>query len=88
MDVRPVDESEPEAVDYWTATDPDGRQCTFCSKPLRRQWASGWCWEPSGGGIFIGEEGTKALMEMLGLPKLTWDDEPYKFTVLKPKEKK
>lgn len=66
-------------------TDPDGRQCTFRSKPLRRQWASGWCWEPSDGGNFIGEEGAKALMEMLGLPKLTWDDEPYKFTVSKPK---
>lgn len=85
MGVRPVDESEPARVDYWTAADPDGRQCTFRSKPLRRQWASGWCWEPSDGGNFIGEEGTKALMEMLGLPKLTWDDEPYKFAVLKPK---
>lgn len=52
------------------------------SKPVRRQWANGWSWEPSEGGRFIGEEGTKALMEMLGLPKLTWDDEPYRFTVL------
>lgn len=55
MDVRPVDESEPEAVDYWTATDPDGRQYTFFSKPVRRQWANGWSWEPSEGGSFIGE---------------------------------
>ena len=83
MAVRPVDETEPEAVDYWTATDPDGRQLTFLSKPARRQWANGWSWGPSEGGTFIGEEGTKALMEMLRLPKLTWNDEPYKFTVLK-----
>ena len=86
MDVRPVDEDEPRRIDYWTAADPDGRQCTFRSKPLRRQWASGWCWEPSDGGSFIGEEGTKALIEMLRLPRLTWDDEPYRFTVLKPTE--
>lgn len=83
MAVRPVDETEPEAVDYWTATDPDGRQLTFLSKPARRQWANGWSWGPSEGGTFIGEEGTKALMETLRLPKLTWNDEPYKFTVLK-----
>lgn len=87
MDVRPVDESEPEAVDYWTATDPDGRQLTFLSKPVRRQWANGWEWEPSAGGSYIGTRGTVALMELLGLPKLTWEDEPYKFTVLKPERK-
>lgn len=86
MDVRPVDESEPEAVDYWTATDPDGKQFTFRSKPVRRRWGNGWFWEPSAGGVWISEEGTKVLMELLGLPKLTWDDEPYKFTVLKPKK--
>ena len=86
MDVRPVDEEEPERIDYWTATNPDGRQYTFRSKPLRRQWANGWTWEPSAGGSHIGEEGTKALIEMLRLPKLTWDDEPYKFSVLKPRE--
>ena len=85
MDVRPVDESEPERVDYWTATDPDGKQFAFLSKPVRRQWANGWCWEPSDGGVYIGAEGTKALIEMLRLPRLTWDDEPYRFTVLKPK---
>lgn len=85
MDVRPIDETEPETVDYWTATDPDGKQFTFLSKPVRRQWANGWTWEPSDGSSYIGEEGTKALMEMLRLPKLTWDDEPYKFTILKPK---
>ena len=85
MDVRPVDENEPKRVDYWTATDPDGRQCTYLSKPVRRQWANGWGWEPSAGGSYIGEEGTKALIEMLKLPKLTWYDEPYKFTILKSK---
>lgn len=85
MDVRPVDESEPEAMDYWTATGPDGKQFTFHSKPVRRRWGNGWCWEPSAGGAWIGEEGTKVLMELLGLPKLTWDDEPYKFTILKTK---
>lgn len=85
MDVRPVDESEPEAVDYWMATNPDGSQFTFRSKPVRRQWANEWTWEPSAGGFFIGEEGTKVLIELLGLPKLTWDDEPCKFTILKPK---
>lgn len=41
---------------------------------------------PSAGGSYIGEEGTKALIELLGLPKLTWDDEPYKFSVLKPRK--
>lgn len=87
MDVRPVDESEPERLDYWTATNPDGKQYTFRSKPVRRQWANGWTWEASGGGWYIGEEGTAALMEILKLPKLTWEDEPYKFTVLKPKSK-
>lgn len=87
MDVRPVDESEPETVDYWTAADPDGRQYTFRSKPVRCEWANGWGWEPSAGGSYIGEEGTKVLMELLGLPKLTWDDEPYGFTILKPKSK-
>lgn len=86
MDVRPVDESEPKAVDYWTATDPDGRQLTFRSKPVRHEWANGWCWEPSAGGSYINTEGTKALMKMLRLPKLTWEDEPYKFTVLKTKK--
>lgn len=85
MDVRPVDESEPVAVDYWTSTDPDGRQFIFHSNPVRRKVAYGWRWEPSAGGWFIGVEGTKALIELLGLPKLTWDDEPYKFTILKPK---
>lgn len=85
MDVRPVDESEPEEVHFWTATDPDGRQFTFRSKPVRRQWANGWRWHPSAGGRFIGVEGTKVLIELLGLPKLTWEDEPYKFTVLKSK---
>lgn len=85
MDVRAVDESEPVAEDYWTATDPDGRQFTFRSKPVRRQWANGWGWEPSECGRHIGVEGTRALIELLGLPKLTWNDEPYKFTVLKPK---
>lgn len=86
MVVRPVDEGEPERVDYWTATNPDGKQCTFRSKPLRRQFANGWGgWHPSDGGSFIGEEGTAALIEMLNLPKLAWDDEPYKFSVLKPK---
>ena len=88
MDVRPVDDSEPEAVDYWTATDPDGKQYAFLSKPVRRQWANGWGWAPSDGCSFIGSEGTAALIWLLELPKLTWDDEPYKFTVLKPKEKK
>ena len=86
MTVRPVDESELEAVDYWTATDPNGRQFTFRSKPVRREYGNGWTWEPSAGGWFIGEDGTKALMEILGLPELTWDDEPYKFTVLKTKK--
>lgn len=85
MTVRPVDEAEPEVVDYWTATFPDGRQYTFCSKPVRRQWANSWGWEPSDGGRFIGTEGTKALMELMNLPKLTWKDEPYKFTILKTK---
>lgn len=85
MDVRPIDEEELERVDYWTATDPDGKQCTFRSKPLRRQWANGWTWDPSDGGSYIGKDGTKALMELLKLPKLTWEDEPYKFTILKPK---
>lgn len=85
MDVCPVDENEPQRTDYWTATDPNGNQCTFRSKPVRRQWANGWGWEPSAGGAWIGEEGTTVLMELLGLPKLTWDDEPYKFTILKPK---
>ena len=87
MNVRPVDDSEPEAVDYWTATDPDGKQYAFLSKPVRRQWANGWGWDPSDGGSYIGEEGTAMLIELLNLPNLTWDDEPYKFTVLKPKEK-
>ena len=86
MDVRPVDDSEPEAVDYWTATDPNGKQYAFLSKPVRR--ANGWGWDPSGGGSFIGAEGTAALIGLLGLPKLTWEYEPYMFTVLKPKEKK
>lgn len=85
MTVRPVDESELEAVDYWTATDPNGRQFTFRSKPVRREWANGWTWEPSDGGSYIGEEGTAALIDLLRLPKLTWEDEPYKFTILKPK---
>lgn len=86
MDVRPVDETEPERIDYWTATNPDGKQCTFRSKPLRRQYANGWIWEPSDGGFFYGEEATAALIHVLGLPKLTWEDEPYKFSVLKPKK--
>lgn len=85
MNVRPVDEDEPRRIDYWTATNPDGKQCTFRSKPVRRQWANGLGWEPSDGGLYIGKEGTAALMELLKLPKLTWDDEPYKFSVLKPK---
>lgn len=85
MNVRPVDESVPEAVDYWTATDPNGKQFTFRSKPVRREWSNGWEWEPSAGGSYIGEKGTTALIELLRLPKLTWDDEPYKFTILKPK---
>lgn len=85
MTVRPVDESELEVVEYWTATVPDGNQFTFRSKPVRCKWANGWSWEPSEGGRFIGEEGTKALIEILRLPRLTWDDEPYRFTVLKPK---
>lgn len=83
--VRPVDELEPETMDYWTATNPDGRQFTFRSKPVRRQWANQWTWEPSARGYYIGEEATKVLIEVLGLPKLTWDDEPCKFTILKPK---
>lgn len=86
MDVRPVDEVEPERIDYWTATDADGKQCTFRSKPVRRQYANGWIWEPSDGGFFYGEEATAALIHVLGLPKLTWEDEPYKFSVLKPKK--
>lgn len=86
MDVRPMDDSEPEAVDYWTATDPNGKQYAFLSKPVRRQWANGWGWDPSGGGSYIGEEGTKALIGLLGLPKLTWEDEPYKFSVLKSRK--
>lgn len=86
MNVRPVNESEPEVVDYWTATDPNGSQFIFRSKPVRRQWANGWTWEPSAGGSYIGEEGTKTLMNIFKLPKLTWDDEPYKFTILKPKK--
>ena len=86
MNVRPMDDSEPEAVDYWTATDPDGKQYTFLSKPVRRQWANEWTWEPSAGGSYIGEEGTTALIELFRLPKLTWNDEPYKFTVLKTKK--
>ena len=81
MDVRPVDDSEPEVVDYWTATDPNGKQYVFLSKPVRR--ANGWGWDPSGGGSFIGAEGTAALIGLLGLPKLTWEDEPYNFSVLK-----
>ena len=85
MNVQPVDDSEPEAVDYWTATDPGGKQFTFRSKTVRRQWANGWTWSPSAGGSYIGEEGTAMLIELLNLPKLTWDDEPYKFTILKPK---
>lgn len=87
MDVRPVDEDEPEQTDMWTATDPDGNQYTFHSKPVRRQWMNGWDWEPSAGGAFIGVDGTKILIELLGLPKLAWEDEPYKFTILKPKSK-
>lgn len=86
MDVRPVDESDPETVDYWTATNPDGRQLTFRSKPVRRQWANEWAWEPSAGGTYIGDKGTAGLIELFGLPKLTWADEPYKFTILKPKK--
>lgn len=86
MDVRPVDENEPERTDYWTATNPDGKQYTYRSKPLRRQWANGWGWEASDGSWYIGEDGTKALVELLRLPRLTWEDEPYKFTVLKPKK--
>ena len=85
MDVRPVDENEPQRTDYWTVTDPNGDQYTFLSKPVRRQWANGWGWEPSAGGSYIGKEGTAMLIEMLRLPKLTWKDEPYKFTILKPK---
>ena len=85
MDVRPVDETEPERIDYWMATNPDGRQYTVRSKPVRREWANGWTWDPSAGRSYIGEDGTKALIEMLRLPKLTWADEPYKFSVLKPK---
>ena len=84
MDVRPVDDSEPEAVDYWTATDPNGKQYAFLSKPVRR--ANGWGWDPSDGGSFIGTEGTAALIGLLGLPKLTWEDEPYKFSVLKSRK--
>ena len=86
MDVRPVDEEEPQRIDYWTASNPDGRQYAFLSKPVRRQWANGWGWDPSDGGSFIGEEGTAALIGLLGLPKLTWDDEPYKFSVLKSRK--
>lgn len=86
MDVRPVDENEPERTDYWTATNPDGKQYTYRSNPLRRQWAKGWGWEASDGSWYIGEDGTKALVELLRLPRLTWEDEPYKFTVLKPKK--
>lgn len=86
MDVRPVDENEPERTDYWTATNPDGKQYTYRSNPLRRQWANGWGWEASDGSWYIGEDGTKALVELLRLPRLTWEDEPYKFTVLKPKK--
>lgn len=84
MDVRPVDDNEPQRTDYWTATNPDGRQCTFRSKPVRRQYADGWCWAPSDGGSYMGESGTVALMSLLKIPELTWEDEPYKFTVLKP----
>lgn len=86
MDVRPADENEPERTDYWTATNPDGKQYTYRSHPLRRQWADGWGWEASDGSWYIGEDGTKALVELLRLPRLTWEDEPYKFTVLKPKK--
>lgn len=86
MDVRPIDEEEPERIDYWTATNPNGEQYTYTSKPLRRQWANGWFWESSDGGSYICAEGTAALIELLNLPKLTWDDEPYKFTILKPKK--
>lgn len=86
MDVRPADENEPERTDYWTATNPDGKQYTYRSNPLRRQWADGWGWEASDGSWYIGEDGTKALVELLRLPRLTWEDEPYKFTVLKPKK--
>lgn len=85
MNVQPVDESESEAVDYWTAADPDGKQFVFRSKPVRRQWANGCGWNPSAGGSYIGGKGTNALIELLDLPKLSWYDEPYKFTISKPK---
>ena len=64
----------PYGFDFWTSGLGTDSRIDFTSS-----------WEPSAGGAWIGEEGTKVLMELLGLPKLTWDDEPYKFTILKTK---
>ena len=81
MRVRPAIE-EPEVKEMWTATNPDGKQCIYRSKPVRRTWANGESWEPSEGGSWFCSDFSAEIIKTLGLPKLTWEDEPYRFQVL------
>lgn len=82
MAVRPLPQDEPKQTDYWTAANPDGSQRVYRSKPVRREYADGKCWEPSEGGWFYGDDVSKELIKMLGLPRLKWEDEPCHFALL------
>lgn len=81
MKVRPVID-EPEIKEMWTATDKEGKQYIYNSKPVRRKWANGEMWEPSEGGAWYNEDFSAFMIKALGLPTLTWDDEPYRFQIL------
>lgn len=87
MRVRPVDEENAvEVTEYWLAANPDGKQCIFRSKPTRTTWANGDSWEPQEGGYWYSEELWRELSRFMHLPRLTWEDEPYKFTITTPKQ--
>ena len=81
MRVRPAVD-EPQVKELWTATNPDGEQYIYRSKPVRRTWANGDSWEPSAGGSWYCSEFSAEIIKTLGLPKLTWEDEPYRFQII------
>lgn len=81
MTVRPAI-NEPEVKELWTATNPDGKQCIYLSKPVRRKWANCEGWEPSEGGSWYCSEFSAEIIKALALPQLTWEDEPYRFQLV------
>lgn len=85
MKVMPVIESGVKVSDYWTATDPDGKQRIYLSKPRRFKYSNGEGWMPYESGYSINSEVTEMVRDIFKLPKLTWEDEPFKFQVVMPK---